>query len=87
VTSYRVSVGGATVRAKTFRDARSVVAQAITDLMARDPESAARDAMTVNLAMESGGAAEHSLTAHGRWSATLTVNGETVPLVIVRKRW
>jgi hypothetical protein len=42
--------------------------------------------MSVNQAFESG-APEHSLTAHGRWSATLTVDGKSVPLAIVKKRW
>jgi hypothetical protein len=58
----------------------------MTDLMARDPEAAARDATAVNEAMVSG-AAEHSLTAHRRWSTTVTVDGEPVPLAIVKERW
>ena len=58
----------------------------MTDLMARDPESVSRDAMTVNQAFETG-AAEHSLTAHGKWSTTVTVDGAAVPLAIVKKRW
>lgn len=71
---------------KNFRDARSVVAEAITGLTAHDPEAVARSAMTVNAAFESG-AAEHSLTAHGRWSTTVTVHGEPVLLAIIKKRW
>jgi hypothetical protein len=63
-----------------------VIAAAITDLMARDPEPVARSAVSVNEALASG-AAEHSLTAHGRWSATFTVGGEPVPMTIVKKRW
>jgi hypothetical protein len=85
VSSYKVSVGGETVRVKTFRAARSVVATAITGLMARDPEAVARHAGAVNMAFESG-AAEHSVTAHGSWSTTVTVDGEPVPIV-VRKHW
>jgi hypothetical protein len=86
VSSYKVSVGNTTVRAENFRDARSVVAEAITSLLARDPEAGARGAVTVNLAFDSG-AVEHSLTAHGRWSTTVTVDGEPVLLAIVKKRW
>ena len=58
----------------------------MTGLMARDPESVSRDAMSVNQAFETG-AAEHSLTAHGRWSTTVTVDGEQVPLAITKRRW
>jgi hypothetical protein len=79
-------VGSTTVRVKKFRDARSVVAEAITNLLARDPEAVARKAVVVNQAFESG-AAEHSLTAHGNWSMTVTVHGEPVLLAIVKKRW
>jgi hypothetical protein len=86
VSSYKVSVGSTTVRVKKFRDARSVVAAAITDLMARDPETIARDAMAIDQAFETG-AAEHSLIAHGRWSETVTVDREPVVLAIVKKRW
>lgn len=83
---FKVTVGDTHSRVKTFRDARSVIAEAITDLMARDPESVARDAGSVNVAMETG-AAEHSVTAHGRWATTVTVDGEPVPLAIVKTRW
>jgi hypothetical protein len=86
VSGYKVSVGSTTVRVKTFRDARSVVAEAVTNLMARDPEAIARGAMMVNLAFETG-AAEHSLTAHGSWSTTVTVDGEPIVLAVVKKRW
>ena len=82
-----VSVGDAEpVRAKNFRAVRPVVAAVITNLMARDPEAAARDAMTINAAFETG-AAEHSVTAHGSWSTTVTVDGEPVPLAVIRKCW
>jgi len=70
---------------KNFRAARSVVAEAVTSLLARDPEAAARDALMVNQVFESG-AAEHSLTAHGSWSVTVTVHGEPVLSAIVKKR-
>ncbi|MGH3193059.1 MAG: hypothetical protein ACRDOL_38570 [Streptosporangiaceae bacterium] len=85
MSSYRVSVGNTTVQVKNFRDARSVVAEAITNFLARDPEAGARGAVTVNASFDSG-AVEHSLTAHGRWSMTVTVDGELVPLAIVKKR-
>ncbi|MGH3283120.1 MAG: hypothetical protein ACRDPD_00270 [Streptosporangiaceae bacterium] len=86
VSSYRVIVGGKTVRAKNFRDARSVVADAITSLLEQDPEPVARFAMATNQMFETG-AAEHSLIAHGSWSTTVTVHGEPVELAIIKKRW
>lgn len=86
MSSYQVTVGGTSVRVKRFRDARSVVAEAITSFLADDPESVARSAMVANAAFDTG-AVEHSLTAHGRWSTSVTVHGEPIPITIVKKRW
>jgi len=85
VSSYRVSVGSTTVRAKNFRDARAVVASAATGLLAQDLEGAAEGVLVANEAFGSG-AVEHSLTAHGRWSTTVTVHGAPVEITI-KKRW
>jgi hypothetical protein len=87
VSGYTVSVGDTTVRrVANFRDARAVVAGAVTDFLADDPEAVARVAMVVNGAFESG-AVEHSLIAHGRWSQTVMVQGEPVLMTIVKRRW
>jgi hypothetical protein len=72
VSSFEVTVGEKTRRVKTFRDAQSAIARAITDLMARDPEAVARDAGSVNEAMVSG-AAEHSVTAHRQKTLAVAV--------------
>ena len=84
--SYRVIVGGKTVRVRHFRDARSVVEVAINNLLKQDPEAVARVAMATNQAFETG-AAEYLLVARGRWSTTVTVHGEPVRLAIIKKRW
>jgi hypothetical protein len=87
VSSFKVSVGNAKpVRVKNFRDARSVIAEYVTSLTTRDPEAMARGAVVVNAAFESG-AAWHSIVAHGRWSTTLTVGGESVLLAIGKHWW
>jgi hypothetical protein len=85
--SYTVQVGDARpVRVKTVRDAGVVVMEAVTGMLAQDPESVARDASAVNLAFSSG-AVEHSLTAHRTWRTALTVHGEQVPIAIAKRRW
>jgi hypothetical protein len=87
VSSYEISVGsGEPVRVKDFLEVRSVIAEAVTRLMAIDPEGVAQGAGSLNLAWDSG-AVKHSLTAHGTWSTPLTVDGEEIVLRIVRKRW
>lgn len=86
MSGYTVSVGDTTTRVTNFRDARAVVAGAVTDFLADDPEAVARVAVVVNGAFESG-AVEHSLIAHGRWSQTVMVHGEPVVMTIIKKRW
>lgn len=87
VSSYWVSVGNAKpMRVKNFRDARSIVATAMTNFLAQDPEAVASDASSVNLAFETG-AIEHSLTAHRTWSTAVTVHGEPVQIAIKKRRW
>jgi hypothetical protein len=85
VSSYKVTVGSTTVRVKKFRDARSAVIDAITKLLAQDPDSVAGGAMMANQAFESG-AVEHSLAAHGKWDATVTFHGEPIA-VAIKKHW
>jgi hypothetical protein len=65
VSSYKVSVGNATVRVKTFQEAGAVVVEAVTNLLAEDPEGAAEGAMMANLAF-SEGTVQHALDTHRR---------------------
>ena len=74
------------MRVRNFRDARSIVAKAITNYMAQDPEGVARHVSGVDMAFDSG-AVEYSLTAHRSWSTAVTVHGEQVPIAIVKRWW
>ena len=86
MSSYRVSVGSSPARrVKTVREAGVAVMEALTGFLADDPEAVARDVMVARNAFGAG-AVEHSLVAHGRWAMSVIVNGEQIPIVIVRKR-
>lgn len=85
MSSYKVSVGDATVRVKTFREVGPVVMEALTNLLAQDPEAAAQGAMMANRAF-SVGTVQHALDTHGSWRTSVTVRGEPVPVVVVKKR-
>jgi hypothetical protein len=85
VSSYKVSVGNVTVRVKTFQEVQAVVAEALTGLLAQDPEAAAEGVMMANRAF-SVGTVQHALDAHGSWRTSVTVHGERVPVVVVKKR-
>ena len=79
-------MGGNTVRVNTFQKVGPVVMEALTNLLAQDPEAVARDAMVANQAF-SAGVVQHSLNAYGRWQMSVTVHDEQVPIVVVRNRW
>lgn len=68
-----------------MQEVQSVVMEALTNLLAQDPEGAAVGNMTANHAF-SAGAVQHELVAHGSWRMSVTVHGESVPVVVVRKR-
>jgi cytochrome c-type biogenesis protein CcmH/NrfG len=84
VSSYRVSVGDAIVQAKTFQEVQAVVMEALTSLLAQDPEAVAKGAMMANRAFEVG-TVQHALDTQGSWRTSVTVHGEPVPLVVVKE--
>lgn len=85
MSGYKVSVGNATVRVKTLREVQSVVMERLTSLLAQDPEAAAEGAMMANRAF-SVGTVEHALDTHGSWRTSVSVCGESVPVVVVKRR-
>ncbi len=85
MSRYKVTVGNATVRVKTFQEVGAVVVEAVTNLLAQDPEAAAEGAMMANRAF-SVGTVQHALDTHGSWRTSVTVHGETVPVVVVKRR-
>ena len=84
MSSYRVSVGDAIVQAKTFQEVQAVVMEALTSLLAQDPEAVAKGAMMANRAFEVG-TVQHALDTQGSWRTSVTVHGEPVPLVVVKE--
>lgn len=80
---YEVTVGKTTRRVKTFQEAGAFVAEAVGELLAHDPEGAAEGAMMANRAF-SVGTVQHVLDTHGNWRTSITVTGESVPIVVVK---
>lgn len=78
-------MGDATVRVRTLQDVQSVVMERLTSLLARDPEAAAEGAMMANRAF-SAGTVQHALDTYGSWRTRVTVCGESVPVVVVKRR-
>ncbi|RCG22823.1 hypothetical protein DQ384_35120 [Sphaerisporangium album] len=69
---------------KTFQEVQRVVMEALTSLLAQDPEAAAEGVGMANRAFVVG-TVEHALNSHRSWRTVVTVHGEPV-LVLVRKR-
>ncbi len=78
VSSYKVSVGDVVVQVKTFQEVQAVVMEALTSLLAQDPEAVAKGAMMANRAF-SVGTVQHVLDTHGSWRTRVTVHGEPGP--------
>jgi hypothetical protein len=85
VSSYNVTVGNATVRVKTLQEVQAVVMEHVTSLLAQDPEAAAEGAMMAKRAF-SVGTVQHALDANGSWRTNVTVCGEPVLVVVVKRR-
>jgi cytochrome c-type biogenesis protein CcmH/NrfG len=73
------------MRAKTLQEVEAVVMEALTNLLAQDPEAAAEGVMMANRAFEVG-TVQHALDTHGSWRTSVRVHGEPVPVVVVKKR-
>jgi hypothetical protein len=84
VSSYKVSVGNATVRVKTFHEVGPIVMEAVNNLVAQDPEGAAGGAMMANSAFHAE-QVQYELDTRREWRTIVIVHGEEVP-VVVRKR-
>lgn len=80
-----MSVGSATVRVKTFSGVGPVVMEALTSLLAEDPDGAAGGAMTANRAFYAE-AVQHELGTRRTWRTIVSVHGEEVPVVVNKRR-
>lgn len=85
MSSYKVTVRDTTVRVKSLQEVQFAVMEALTSLLAQDPEGASEGTMMVNRAFTVG-TVQHALDAHGRWRTTVTVHGEPVAVVVTRRR-
>ncbi|MEU5614210.1 hypothetical protein AB0H03_36840 [Streptomyces sparsogenes] len=86
MSSYTVTVGETSVKARSIQEAQGVVMERITDLLALDPEAASQGALMANRAF-SVGTVDHAIDAHGRWQTVITVQGEQVKVSIIKRRW
>jgi hypothetical protein len=74
------------VRVKTFAEVGPVVMEALTGLLAQDPDAAAEGAAMANRAF-SVGTVKHALDAHRSWRTSVTVHGEPVVIVVRKRLW
>lgn len=84
MSSYKVTVGNATVRVKTLKEAGLVVMEAVTNFLAEDPDGAAGGAMMANREFN-GEEVQHELDAGREWRTIVMVHGEEVPIVIKKR--
>ncbi|MBC3982083.1 hypothetical protein H8N01_05785 [Streptomyces sp. AC536] len=86
MSSYSVTVGEESVRARSLQEAQGIVMEYVTDLLARDPEAASQGALMANKAF-SAGTVDQALNSQGSWQTVITVQGEQVNISIAKRRW
>ncbi|MEU9791924.1 hypothetical protein AB0E27_15095 [Streptomyces sparsogenes] len=86
MSSYTVTVGEKSVKARSIQEAQRIVMEGITELLALDPEGAAQGALMANKAF-SVGTVDHAVDTHGSWQTVITVQGEQVKISITKRRW
>ena len=84
--SYSVSVGDQRTRVKTLQEVGPAVMEALTSLLARDPEGVAEGAAMANRAF-SVGTVQHALDAHRSWRTSVRVHGEVISIEVRKRRW
>ncbi|MFJ9031424.1 hypothetical protein ACIRQP_23415 [Streptomyces sp. NPDC102274] len=86
MSTYTVTLGEQSARARSLQEAQALVMEHITDLVARDPEAASQGAMMANRAFSVGTVAQ-ALDTHGSWQTVVSVQGEQVKISITKRRW
>lgn len=63
-----------------------VVMEHLTELLARDPESASQGVTMANKAFSAGTVA-HTLENQGTWQTVISIQDEQVKVSIAKRRW
>ena len=80
---YRVTLSGEPLAAGTLQEAQQAAMQAITGLLAQDPEGVAPGAQQANSAFQQG-AVQRAVDDHGEWKCPLWVHGQAHTLRVTR---
>jgi hypothetical protein len=80
---YRATLDGAEIGSGTMQDIQAASAQAITGLLAQDPDGVAMSAQDANRAFQSG-AVEKAIETDGQWTAPFWVHGRPEKLIVTR---
>ncbi|MBB0244570.1 hypothetical protein FNQ90_10760 [Streptomyces alkaliphilus] len=81
-----MTIGENATRARTLQEAQFAVMEALTDLLARDPEAASQGVLMAKRAF-SEGTVRHALQSTRMWQTVVVVLGEPVPIRIRKTRW
>lgn len=83
--TYRATLGGEPLITGTLQEVETASADAITDLLAKDPEGVAMSAQQANRDFRSG-TVEATIASVGEWKCPIWVHGEAKTLIVTKER-
>lgn len=81
---YTATLGGKPLATGTMQDVQAASAEAVTALLAQDPEGVAMSAQQANRDFQSG-AVEAIVASAGEWKCPMWVHGKAQTLVVVKE--
>lgn len=81
--TYTAALGGMPLVTGTMQEVQAASAEAITDLLAQDPDGVAMSAQQANRDFQSG-TVEATVASVGEWKCPIWVNGDARTLTVVK---
>lgn len=81
---YKITLDGKPLASGTLQEAQQASMEAITGLLAQDPEGVAPSAQQANGAFQRG-AVQQAVDDHGEWKCPLWVHGQAHTLRVTRE--
>lgn len=83
--TYIATLGGEPLATGTMQEVQAASAEAITDLLAQDPDGVAMSAQQANRDFQSS-TVEATVASAGEWKCPIWVHGEARTLVVTKER-
>jgi len=83
--TYTAKLGGELLKTGTMQEVQAASADAMTKLLAQDPDGVAMSAMQANRDFQSG-TVEATVASVGEWKCPIWVHGKAQTLIVTKER-